>query len=242
MTTQTDIETTIRKYGACAVIEVTNGICGKRVDGKIDEVNNARKFVEKLTNDSVPVYAGIFFFRKTPTKKIESDKLDFYRQLPSYDPLRAEQALLQTEERALYEGDKKIAQDLLQFVRSGISLEDVLHPENWETLRDLYPSFAKKDRDSYMHWLAQVKGIFLEEYAGLLCAEAIQPAHISIAVQYSRRAGKLGLVPTREYHNGIPINYSGTGEMDILVVAPEDVIINGLNNPKFFGEHKELVK
>ena len=94
-----DVEKTIREQGYCAIIEVCNGISNRALDDKTDEVNQARKYIQKLTG--LPqVEAGIIFCRKKKLsdKNVDRVKLDFLCQIPEYEPKNALGALRRTHD------------------------------------------------------------------------------------------------------------------------------------------------
>lgn len=233
-----DIEETIRRHGYCAVIEVCNGISNRALDNKVDEVNQARKFVKKLTG--LPqVDAGIIFCRekKLSEKNIQKAELDFLCQIPKYEAGYAIGALWKTHEASLYDKDKQTALNLIQSVRDGISLKDLIYPESddWQEFTDRFPQLAQDySHQDYMNAIGNFKGIFMQKYAAKMCKKAIPGALFFETVCYGEHATNIGLRPSTETINGVTRSYCGRGEIDIIITGKHEDITKGLSNPAYF--------
>jgi hypothetical protein len=216
------LEETLYKAGSCAVIEVTNGICNKRINDKINEAKEGKKFIEAVTFDGFPVTTGIFFFRQGQLSEKNYHNIDVVCQIPKYSPDMAKEALARTVPRAQSSDHKRVAYHLIWHMENGDKLEDLLYAEK----RHVSQLLGREKR--YADNLSAVKGIFLEEYAGLLAAKAIKSAKIHIAFQYGKLRKRLGL-PEKK-----PVKYRGGGDLDLIIVAPEKEIMAGLTNQKYF--------
>ncbi len=235
-----DIERAIREQGYCAIIEVCNGISNRALDDKTDEVNQARKYIQKLTG--LPqVEAGIIFCRKKKLsdKNIERVKLDFLCQIPEYEPNHALRALWRAHDESLY--DKQIALNLIQSARDGISLQDLLYPEsdNWQEFRNRFPQLAKNhSHQEYMNAIGNFKGTFMQKYTAGLCRKAIPGAIIFETLCYAEHATKIGLRPATEIIDGVIHSHSGRGEIDIIIAGRNEDIMQGLSDPRYFSTLK----
>lgn len=220
------LEETLYKAGSCAVIEVTNGICNKKLRDKIDEVNQGKRFIRKLTQDKIPVLTGIFFFRQTRLGNIPDNGIDVVCQIPKYESYKAQEALERTAERTQDPQYRNFALWLKRRIINGERLEDIFYPKAAD------PSQLKGEAKVYADRLAGVKGVFLEEYAGLICTKAIPSSGITVGFDYYRLREKLGLLP--KISMNVPISFAGRGEIDLIIAAPEAAIIKGLANPEYF--------
>lgn len=233
-----DIENSIRQHGYCAVIEVCNGISNRALDNKVDEVNQARKFIRKLTG--LPqVEAGIIFCRekKLSEKNIQKAELEFLCQIPKYETGYAIGALWKTHDASLYDKDKQTALNLIQSVRDGISLKDLIYPEsdNWQEFTDRFPKLAQDySHQDYMNAIGNLKGTFMQKYAAKICKNAMPNAQLFETICYGEHATKIGLQPSTEIINGVQRSHSGRGEIDIIIAGKSEDIMKGLSNPKYF--------
>ncbi|VVB81609.1 Uncharacterised protein [uncultured archaeon] len=217
-----ELETALYKEGSCAVIEVTNGICNRRIDDKIKEAKDDKKFIEAVTFEEFPVTTGIFFFRQGAMSDTNYKDIDYACQIPEYIKDMAKEALARTVLRAQNSDQKKLAYHLIWHMENGDKLEDLLYAEK------RHPSQLEDAEKKYANTLAAVKGTFLEEYAGLLTARAIKQAKIYVAFKYGKLRKRLGLPPRK------PIHYKGSGDIDLIIAAPEKEIVTGLTNQKYF--------
>ena len=237
-----DIENSIRQHGYCAVIEVCNGISNRALDNKVNEVNQARKFIRKLTG--LPqVEAGIIFCRekKLSEKNIRKAELEFLCQIPKYEAGYAIGALWKTHEASVYDTDKQIALNLIQSVRDGTHLQDILYPEasRWQEFTSKFPQLAQShSHQDYMNAIGNLKGTFMQKYAARICKKAIPNAQIFETICYGEHATKIGLRPSTEIINGVQRSHSGRGEIDIIIAGKREDVLGGLSNPKYFSAIK----
>ncbi len=234
-----DIEKAIREQGYCAVVEVCNGISDSMLDDKVDEVNQARKFVRKLTGLS-QIEAGIIFCRtkKLSEKNIRKAKLDFLCQITKYESGPAIGALCNARDTMLYEKDKQLALTLIQSVRDGIRLQDILYPEasKWQEFASRHPQLAQSySHQDYMNAIGNLKGTFMQKYVAKICKKAIPNAQLFEAVCYGEHATGIGLRPATEVIDGVTRSYSGRGEIDIIIAGKNEDIMRGLSNPEYFS-------
>ena len=114
------LEETLYKAGACAVIEVTNGICDKRIRQKIGEVKDDKKFIEAVTYEGYHVTTGIFFFRQGALSDTNYKNIDVVCQIPEYEPEMAKEAFARTVPRAQSSDQKRVK--ILSIISSMYSL------------------------------------------------------------------------------------------------------------------------
>ena len=126
----------IERVGCCAVIEVTNGIAKQRIlDNKIDEAHQGGSFVHALAPNET-VYTGLMFFRKKRLERVRDPRLDFFCEIPTYDPNRAIKALREVKDKAKQYFSKTLVDKFIGLVENGTDLADLFYPDNWERFQD----------------------------------------------------------------------------------------------------------
>ncbi|GEM_PF-2861146 len=218
-----ELETALYKAGSCAVIEVTNGICNRRIKQKIEEAKEDKKFIEAVTFEGYPVRTGLFFFRQGAMSDSNYKNIDYVCQIPQYDPEMAKEALARAAIKTQNSDHKRVAYHLIWHLEGGDRLEDLFYSEK----RHVSQLIGREKK--YADNLSAIKGTFLEEYAGLLARKAVRQAKIHVAFKYGKLRKKLGLPPRRQ------IKHASSGDIDLIILAPEEFIIQGLTNPKYFN-------
>ncbi len=209
----------ISQHGFCAVVEVTNGLSRRKLREKVGQAAEGKEYVLWLTGRSFPVHAGIIFFRSKNLKALENPAIDFLLQIPAYEQARAVQALQYALQRTPESG-KPLAGEFLNLVAAGASLEALLYASkldqiNWLEFQREFPQLAATNyQDEYNKKVAGLKGLVLEEYARILCAEEIPEATIYISQRCT---------PKRE--------------IDLVILGPQEIVEEKLRTPKLFVPH-----
>jgi hypothetical protein len=221
---QTQLEQQIRQYGFCAAIEVTNGIniskCVKpggrfgKLEDKARQARRGRRYLSEV-NRNADVDAGILAFRTQNIERAHAAdyKIDFIYRIRGYEQERAEKALIRVVGMEMPKLDGQLAAALLLHVRLGEDLETLIYPENWKSFKEAFPALARNcwSPEQYRRDLQHVKGWVLEQYARLLCADAMPGVLVAGPWRYS------------PYH-----------DIDITLAGSRETIYAGLNNQRYF--------
>jgi hypothetical protein len=213
---QPDLEQLLRENEFCAVIEVCNGISPRKIGEKAFQARLAREHIRK-TSPYIAVIAGILAFR---TRLSETDTstygLDFIRQIPSYEPLHAEQVLKSMTGPETPPRERHIANVLLALVRRGEPLEQLLYPARWRQFRRKFPFLAGNCRspEQYCTYIQNAKGEILQRYALRHCAEAVPEATAIGPYSFTKKG----------FHRDI----------DIALIGDRETIMTELNDPRYF--------
>lgn len=217
------------EQGTATVIEVCNGISGRKLDDKIDEAYQGKQVIEKLTG--VPTYAAIIFYRHKKLQPTKDPRLNHLCQLKK---IHTEEAI--TALRAIQNNPKADQQQVsktLALITAGHPIDRILYPEDWEKFKKEFPELARGiDLQKYNDRIAGTKAVFLERYAGNLMQRLVR-GKVFTNVEYTPIAEQLGLRPKAHTQNGMRISYGGRGELDIIVTATEEDIRNAFANQEF---------
>jgi len=224
----------------CAILEVTNGISNKQLEEKVEQLHHAEKFIQRIA-PKARAFTGILFFRNNNVRQFERG-VDYIAQIPEYESLRAVTALQKALPRLNCDKHRETAEEIRELVQNGAHLEDLFYPkrENWEEFTNKYAGFVKDaDMKTYNEKVGEVKGFVLEEYATLLCKEAMPKAKIIAPFNYYQYLAPLGLIRPRE---GFETRVPKHGEIDIIIAGPEEIILEGLQKPKYFRVHSSSLR
>jgi len=202
-----------------ASIEVVNGIAPIKFRNKARQATNGSRHVTRITKNRLQTSAGILAFRtKHLDEKAVKDyaktyDLDFFYKIPGYEQDRAIQALDRVLRRHMPPNDKEIAHELSVEMQNGENLEGLLYPTDWKSFKKKFPELTGKrgyNPAAYTDRIKHVKGWVLEQYARLLCQEAMPTVQVFGTWRYKPHE-----------------------DIDVALIGPHEDIMHGLNSEYF---------
>jgi hypothetical protein len=208
---------TIGTQEFCAVIEVTNGVSDRRLNGKVHQALDGRNYMRtRLPN--MPIYAGLIFHRNTNVMDLNSiTDLDFVLQVQRYERNQMMNSIDAAIDRIHEPESRRFAHQLGNNIRRGANIDKLFYPneKNWPDLKKNYNTLVgKRTLSEYQARVARVKGPALEEYVKLSLGHKID-------------------IPIVKG----PIEMPQGDDIDTVVAGPESLILGRLTNAAYFLIH-----